>query len=86
MRIYERGSFDSFCPMTPEKINESVLAFIYLEGQHVNQAGKTVTDMAAGEPFSEAITGGEILYGGKVSDTVKRFVTVLCHGYQAGFD
>ena len=41
-----------------------------------------VTDMAAGEPFSELITGGELLVGGRASSDLCAFAATFCQAME----
>lgn len=44
-RIYERDSLDNYCPLTAEEFSNSQLAFIFLQGQHLDYAKKPIGDL-----------------------------------------
>ena len=78
IRIYERDYFEPNCPQTTQAFSQSSLAFLRLDGKHVTQDKRVVTDMAAAEPFSEVITGGELLVGGRASSDLRNFASTFC--------
>lgn len=42
--------------------------------------------MAAAEPFSEVVTGGKLLIGGKAPRELRVFAQILCRSYDAEFE
>ena len=80
-RIYERDSFDSYCPLTKEEFDRSQLAFIFLEGQYVDYAKKPMLDLSTNEQLKEVVSSMQVLVGGEATDSLKSFVSMLKVGY-----
>jgi len=73
VRIYERARLDQACPTTAQGVKDSPLVFLILEGKYTNQSGQVVENTAASEPFSEEVTGGKLIVGGRAPKELSAF-------------
>ena len=53
--------------MTHEGLQESSLAYIFLEGHHQDRQGKETQDMAAGFEINEVVSSAELLIGAQAN-------------------